>query len=243
MRYLYHLTDKESAKTILRDGLLPKIGPRSQIMEEANSFIYLSDKKSVPYWSTLLSQAELLRIDMYGLDKEKLREYPYAEYTEWTYAEKINPEWICRSNVSVQPTNEQKQLLCLSYIDSISNLCVSFAKYVTYHDNEDPELKRYAQDHYETCHSACNALKYVFRALDFACLEHDILRKHLKDMGENGVYTLCDRYEANWIPSSTRLWQLLGTHELADDDTKWVYRWLRKTFPRKLYVETGGWTG
>ena len=30
---------------------------------------------------------------------------------------------------------------------------------------------------------------------------------------------------------------------LATNNTKWLYKWLKKTFPRRLRVDTCGWTG
>mgnify|MGYP003234705052 CR=1 FL=1 len=47
MRYLYHLTDTNTAKRILQEGLKPLIGERSRIVEEEEARIYLSDKKSI----------------------------------------------------------------------------------------------------------------------------------------------------------------------------------------------------
>ena len=79
MRYLYHLTDTNTAKRILQEGLKPLIGERSRIVEEEEARIYLSDKKSIPYWKILLEKNVLLRIDAEKLNPEKLDHYPYQE--------------------------------------------------------------------------------------------------------------------------------------------------------------------
>lgn len=72
MRYLYHLTDTNTAKRILQEGLKPLIGERSRIVEEEEARIYLSDKKSIPYWKILLEKNVLLRIDAEKLNPENL---------------------------------------------------------------------------------------------------------------------------------------------------------------------------
>ena len=71
-----------------------------------------------------------------------------------------------------------------------------------------------------------------------------ILRDHLHERGEGGC-TLCDRYEPNWEEGEKciRLYGLLNSHPLATNNTKWLYKWLKKTFPRRLRVDTCGWTG
>ena len=71
-----------------------------------------------------------------------------------------------------------------------------------------------------------------------------MLRDHLHERGDGGC-TLCDRYEPNWKEGEKyiRLYDLLNSHPLATNNTKWLYKWLKKTFPRRLRVDTGGWTG
>lgn len=60
------------------------------------------------------------------------------------------------------------------------------------------------------------------------------------------MYTFCDHYECGNFDGDKhrpRLWQMLGKHDLATDETKWLYDYLRTTFPQRLFIETGGWTG
>ena len=40
-KYLYHLTDENSAENILKYGLKPMIGDRSKIVDETEKAIYL----------------------------------------------------------------------------------------------------------------------------------------------------------------------------------------------------------
>ena len=242
MRYLYHLTDTNTAKRILQEGLKPLIGERSRIVEEEEARIYLSDKKSIPYWKILLEKNVLLRIDAEKLNPEKLDHYPYQEYEEWTYSEPIQPEWIHVSRANTEISPEQYKELCLSFLDSISQVCVQFARYVSYYDDPELDWREYAENCKESCMSSCKVLQHTLTKLDFSCLDNKKLQEHLKAAGD-GAYTLCDFYEFEWNDHPIRLWQLLGTHKLANSSTKWLYAWLRHTFPRKLRVNTGGGTG
>lgn len=45
MAYLYHVTTEENAKSILKNGLIPKIGERSQLIGETEKYVYLCGKK------------------------------------------------------------------------------------------------------------------------------------------------------------------------------------------------------
>ena len=179
MRYLYHLTDTNTAKRILQEGLKPLIGERSRIVEEEEARIYLSDKKSIPYWKILLEKNVLLRIDAEKLNPEKLDHYPYQEYEEWTYSEPIQPEWIHVSRANTEISPEQYKELCLSFLDSISQVCVQFARYVSYYDDPELDWREYAENCKESCMSSCKVLQHTLTKLDFSCLDNKKLQEHL----------------------------------------------------------------
>ena len=88
------------------------------------------------------------------------------------------------------------------------------------------------------------SLKFMLPHLNFSGINAKILRDHLHERGDGGC-TLCDRYEPDWEEGEKciRLYDLLNSHPLATNNTKWLYKWLKKTFPRRLRVDTGGWTG
>lgn len=163
MKYLYHLTDRESANRILRTGLKPKTGERSQVAQEEGPRIYLADKESVPYWKLLLGKDILLRIDVEKLDAEKLEEYRYQEYAEWTYPVSIKPEWIHESRVNSELNPERYRELCLSIIDSISYACVQFARYVSYRNDPESDWREFAKQ----CKESCVTFRYTLPKLDF----------------------------------------------------------------------------
>lgn len=243
-KYLYHVTDQATAAKILKNGLCPMIGHRSRLAGEEDERIYLTEKSSLPYWEQILGQTTVLRIDASGLETERMERFEYVQYSEWTYDKPIDPKWITRSTIQAHLTDTKHRELCLSFVDTISQISILFARYVTFGDDDDAEKKEWAMDCFDYCQGVCRTMQYVLPHLNFHLVSAKDLRTHLKTMGDGGC-TLCDRYEP-WLATTDhpmRLWQLLGRHALKTEETAWLYNWLRETFPRRLRVDTGGWTG
>lgn len=243
-KYLYHVTDQATAAKILKNGLCPMIGHRSRLAGEEDERIYLTEKSSLPYWEQILGQTTVLRIDASGLETKRMERFEYVQYSEWTYDKPIDPKWIARSTIQAHLTDAKHRELCLSFVDTISQISILFARYVTFGDDDDAEKKEWAMDCFDYCQGVCRTMQYVLPHLNFHLVSAKDLRTHLKTMGDGGC-TLCDRYEP-WLATTEhpmRLWQLLGRHALKTEETAWLYNWLRETFPRRLRVDTGGWTG
>lgn len=243
-KYLYHVTDRATAAKILKNGLCPMIGQRSRLAGEEDERIYLTEKSSLPYWKQILGQTTVLRIDASGLETERMERFEYVQYSEWTYDKPIDPKWITRSTTQAHLTDAKHRELCLSFVDAISQISILFARYITFYDDDDTENKEWAEDCFDYCQGVCRTMQYVLPHLNFHLVSAKDLRTHLKTMGDGGC-TLCDRYEPWFITTDhpMRLWQLLGRHALKTEETAWLYNWLRETFPRRLRVDTGGWTG
>lgn len=220
------------------------IGNRSQLVGEQDQRIYLTDRKSLPYWKQILGQPVILRIDVSGLDEKNMEFFEYSQYSEWMYSKSVDPKWITRSNVHTCLANDQHRDLCLSFIDTISQISIMFARYITFYHDKDDIKKALALDCLDYCKDICKTMRYILPNLDFGLVSAKDLRTHLKLVGDGGC-TLCDTYEPGFskMDYPIRLWQLLGQHELKTDETVWLYDWLKKTFPRRLRVDTGGWTG
>lgn len=243
-KYLYHVTDRATAAKILKNGLCPMIGQRSRLAGEEDERIYLTEKSSLPYWKQILGQTTVLRIDAFGLETERMERFGYVQYSEWTYDKPIDPKWITCSTIQAHLTDAKHRELCLSFVDTISQISILFARYVTFYDDDNTENKEWAKDCFDYCQGVCRTMQYVLPHLNFHLVSAKDLRTHLKTMGDGGC-TLCDRYEP-WLATTDhpmRLWQLLGQHALKTEETAWLYNWLRETFPRRLRVDTGGWTG
>ena len=173
-----------------------------------------------------------------------MERFGYVQYSEWTYDKPIDPKWITRSTTQAHLTDAKHRELCLSFVDTISQISILFARYITFYDDDDTENKEWAEDCFDYCQGVCRTMQYVLPHLNFHLVSAKDLRTHLKTMGDGGC-TLCDRYEPWFITADhpMRLWQLLGRHALKTEETAWLYNWLRETFPRRLRVDTGGWTG
>ena len=151
-------------------------------------------------------------------------------------AERIQKSWVSRNL-----TDEQIKDLALSYVDMISLVCVKFAEYIIYIDDKPEEE---VEENKMAIELIIKSLKFTLPHLNFSGINAKILRDHLHERGDGGC-TLCDRYEPNWEEGEkcVRLYNLLKSHHLATNNTTWLYKWLKKTFPRRLRVDTCGWTG
>ena len=133
MAYLYHITTKENAKSILKNGLIPKIGERSQLVGETEKYVYLCGRKDVPFWSLILDKPVVLRVEMKDGEVDENNVYQYSYYSETLAETAIHAERIQKSRVSRNLTVEQMKDLALAYVDTISLVCVKFAEYITLH--------------------------------------------------------------------------------------------------------------
>lgn len=241
-KYLYHLTDGINVQNILKTGLEPRIGVHSQFVEETEKQIYLSDYDSLPYWKIFFANTVTLRIDTEKLDKTAWTIFNYENYNEYIYTKTIPYDAISITK-SYRKLKEQQLLnFKLSILDTVSNISLLFARYITY-------LNTYPEDELddlEECLYLIKIFKYYTSCIDLSDIPNKALITHLKNIGNNGMYTFCDHYECGNFDGNKRrprLWQMLGKHDLATDETKWLYNYLRTTFPRRLFIETGGWTG
>lgn len=126
MAYLYHVTTEENAKSILKNGLIPKIGERSQLVGETEKYVYLCGRKDVPFWSLILDKPVVLRVEMKDGEVNENNVYQYSYYSETLTETAIPAERIRKSRVSRSLTDEQMKDLALSYVDMISLICVKF---------------------------------------------------------------------------------------------------------------------
>lgn len=239
-KYLYHLTDEQFVQQIMQTGLQPRIGPLSELAEETEPVVFLANKKSIPYWASILGKNTVLRITLSDEQFDTLRSYGYYYYSEYICDTAITPDRICKSRINTKLSDEKSIELALSYIDTISCVCTDFAKYVRY-NNSDINWRASQLDKID---HTVKLLQFVLPRLPYDKITDTQLKTHLVEMGESGEYTLCDEYAAEQIDGRTlRLYELLGIQEYANENTKWLFAWLNKTFPHKLNISTGGWTG
>lgn len=243
-QYFYHVTTEENAKKILKEGLIPQIGKHSMLAGEDMPCIYVSDLKSVPYWSTILNMSVVLQVNVdEDIDENLVRQY-YG-YNEIRLLQPVMAEQICLSGVNTKLTDEEMQKLLLSYFNSMSKSCVDFARYITYIDTDEDSM--YAMYHFISAIERIKLDRYVIEHLDFSLLQNDaaLIRKHLRKI-ETKEHTLCDVYNVDGRKENgLRLYQLLSKNNCAyaNNTTDWAYNWLKKTFPRKLRVSTGMYEG
>jgi hypothetical protein len=138
--------------------------------------------------------------------------------------------------------NKRKAMenLCYRHIDSLSSFKVQCAVYYYYADK--PDIKGYdGEERLESLKHDANALLVVLPNLDYSILSKDDIKKHLKNEGESGEYTICDRYEFTGHKLYVQL-----IHYPKDDFTKTrkqIYEYIKNTFKGCLGIDTGGWCG
>lgn len=230
----YHITTEENAEKILKNGLLPQIGPRSKTVQEPEKLIYLAKRHDVPYWQILLNMPVMLSVK--NLTEEQTQKWRYSAYDEYTYNQLIPAERIAVTDfkISLKERRKAMRCLCLDHLCTISRFTEYCARY-NYHDNDNPDEK-------ERIEHTGKILFTNSEHLDFSILQTHEIYDFLLERGEDGAYTFCDIY---FEEETTLLEQLLKYPE--DDLTplrQKVYEYTTSILNKRcLHVPTGGWCG
>ena len=225
---LYHITEKKNVEKILNEGLIPKIGPRSEGIEP-EPLICLTEEKYIPIWKILLGirSPKILRVSICPSISHRTA---YADYEEYTVSESVSPTVIepVDVHISRQTRREAMRTLCKSHIYTFSALCTEYAWFYA-PGKKDP------CDHSEAwLKSECDILE----RLDYSVLSTEEKRTLLKDLGESGEYTFLDTYKN----TDKKLYQL----SMYDDPCTYNIRLkfeklISDAFNDCLDLNTGGW--
>lgn len=227
---LYHITEKRNAYEILKNGLNPRIGPRSKGIE-TEPLICLTEKEYIPFWKILLglNTPKILKI---SITPEDFKEITYASYKEIRIKQSIDPENISLTNIKTDHASRRNamRLLCRDRINTISWLCQSCARYYT--DGVQKSLSHKELEEFMT--SEYKILKH----LDFSVLTLEEKRDIIKDLGESGEFTFLDTY----LDTDKKLYQL----SMYDDPYTYDIRnnlesLISDAFTGCLDISTGGW--
>lgn len=234
---LYHLTTKDNLLSIKTNGLKPTIGPNSKLCKEHEEFVYLCDRKSLPYWSKMLALDYAIAISIDDLDKSKLEKFQYDGYNEYTYTDVIGSNLLKRAQIPKLSIEQEKEL-CLGYIQTISAICRAYARYYLNPYNESEKDLETAKDYAEAIARPSFA---VLKRLNFGLLDKATIRKAIKTSADNGEMTLCDL--CDFENDNCRMYQKLNRYP-KDDQMKLrhdLYVFIRDTFKGCLSIDTGGY--
>lgn len=241
MEIYYHLTSSDKIESILKNGLIPRIGDNSSIVNERKPAIYLCKKDDLPYWKILLGDKMNIIIEITNGHVMSNSFMNYLKYKEWLKFSKITPNHLKVVNMDID-TSDALENLRKSHIRMISEFCVLCAKYYT-------ESHRYYGDkeiHDEIEHLS-KYLKSVLPRLKYEDASQSAIRDFVYTDGDSGEFTLSDLYcpsHATEEQKSKRLWEMLS--EYPDDDLsdsiRDVQSFIRNTFTECLHVNCGGWT-
>lgn len=252
--YLYHLTKKENMKSILDNGLIPKIGEHSKIVGEDTPAIYMSERKHIPYWRMIFPDLDaLVKIEFEGnLDDYDVYTQQFSGYGQVIVTDKIENsrlEEVKLNKVKPDTLDKVNKCFCESLLNEISRFCVHACRYYTYlePDETDPEQIETNKERHDSLRYNLDYFKSFLPKLDYSKISKQDIREELKFQGENGAYTLVDKYDVYYQPGvkNKRLYQQLTLFSKDDltDDLIWLNNWIRTNLKGCLKVNTGGWTG
>ena len=163
---------------------------------------------------------------------------------EFSYDDTIPAEYI-KSISSIHPSETILNELRKDYIGALSEFCVLCARYYTEGTGwrDDKELQSEIE---ESIQITGEIILPVIPRLHYENMPHEEKRKILQEYGENGEYTFCDDYAADYIKHPVkRLYQMLIAY--PDDQftniRRKIYNCIKQNFKYCLRVDTGGWTG
>lgn len=227
---LYHITDKRNVDSIMKHGLIPKIGSRSKGIEDEPR-VYLTEREYLEYWKILLGRKNIAVFKTEFLPDD-FNEYNYSDYKEIRTETVIPADELelieFRSDRNLK--REAMRKLCKSRIWTISWLCENCARFYT---NGVKKTFTWREIH-DFLVSECQMLK----RLDYSVLTLDEKREILKDFGEGGHFTFLDTY----LNTDKKLYQLSMysdpyTYEIRNKFEKLI----TEAFNGCLDMSTGGW--
>lgn len=229
---LYHITDKPTAAKILKEGLKPMIGLNSKLVDETEPAIYLCRRKDIHYWQILLQKFVILGINENAIKLDNNSNFKYTLYEEFIIKHEIPPHAIKRVYMSNNRT-KQNYDLCIYYLRNLSRYCEVCARW---YDTPNPD-----KDWFDEIKLDSKLLTKLLPNLDYSVISKTDIKSNLKEMGENGMYTLCDTF----YNENKRLYQKLIEYP-NDELTKYrqqIHNYITTNLKGCLNVNTGGWCG
>ena len=225
---LYHITDSESAKEILKHGLKPMIGKRSQLVNEEEPAVYLCNRRSVPYWKILLRMPVVLAVD---IDETMDEMFKYSCYDEYVCKECIPPDRIKRSKAG-KNTSVAMQDLCISYLDTFSAFARDCACFYDKTEGKDEEYLEYLTQF-------GNSITAVLPSLDYSSCSKSQIVMHMLECADDSMITFLDQY---WNTDRKLYKQLLYYKKDTLYETRVeISKFISKHLSCCSNVNTGGW--
>ena len=120
----YHLTKKENVENILINGIQPKCGENTQMVEkEIGNYIFLTSKKDLEIWSLFLNRHYVIEVELDYRPKRRT----YSNYAEYYTENSINSNCIV-NHYEYNPTKVTKHTkdLLVSYMEYIAFTCEDY---------------------------------------------------------------------------------------------------------------------
>lgn len=178
---LYHITERSSAESILKDGLKPYIGKNSQLCMEKQPLICLTDRESILYWLLLLDLRDpvLLKVAL-SEQPEKLK---YGFYSEYLVFKPIASNSIALADQSIlhEDFSDAQRKLCNSYMRTLCYMCVQIVRMYARESLDADYFKQIA------------SFLDIIDRLDFTCYTQPEWRDLISAFGADGEYTFCDK--------------------------------------------------
>lgn len=231
-REFYHLTTKENADNILKNGLKCDIGSNSKLAEEYDKCIFLCDSKDIPYWYLILNYDTLLSVIC---EEDDLTNMTYSIYGEYSSKKDIGPECISLIEDDIQVSDYHVESLSLEYLYLMNRICSLSARiYSKNHTAYNKDRLKIGLDSSLTIFfNTCDKLNYL-------SIDNKKIIDILVYIGGEGDYTFCDIYDC----TDKRLWEQLIEYDCEDEmkvNLRKVYDYIKTNLDWCNKVDTGGW--
>lgn len=211
--------------------------------EAVKDALFLCEEDHIPYWSILLDRKNILLIDTQGLPETDFYKFGYNLYDEWITYKKIEPRRIKRFVKFFLGTDYMPEL-CEHHVLNVSELVVHMTRVATHPD-------RYVGADKLINHDVDSLIEIVAKRLSLRFLNEKLICDKLSEIGDDGDYTMCDRYCVNERYGELMLWEQLLKYDFDSNDMLHNMRdsyvnlseYIRDYMPWTSKVKAGGYTG
>lgn len=229
--YYYHLTTEKNLNSILKQGILPKIGERSALNMEKKPSIYLCNYHDLPIWSFLLGLPITIQIPKESVTIDNTFEYQIqTEYITYKPISQKGLSTIKTPKLDKTMQNEIVTHLCMALSTTLTRLAIFYERY-----QNDTELLNHILQ-------SLNCVGYMISQVPWNDIDCQNLQNELKKSAESGEYIFTDTYK----DTNKRLWEQVLFYPESDQKICKSYQQFIQniaSMPTKIkFLSTGGWT-
>lgn len=233
MPNFYHITDKETAKEILKSQTIhTQNGKNKTQTYDERTGVFLCKRRDIPYWRQLLDKHTVIQIPDTNINQSRdvFTKYKYSLYNEYLSKIPITSKHMTIKTFG-KPNNKINRELCAGYIDMINlNL-----RHILYFEHNNP-YKKTETDVIQTIQS----ILYITEKLHYEKLSKTDWNEIKHDVIDSCCCALSDFYNN----TNTRIYEQLQNQDNSDYGRakQALYKFITIQLKPVLTADTGGWT-